>query len=234
MFQSMEARSILQADFITAQRRADQDAYRRKLDRDAAAHQNVRTNAQLHQSTNLIALNSQKKAEATGFMIGRQRNEEQPPSKKELQEKWRQELAAAAALPSITVDRRPFPHRAYTPVASPQDMFSLNGVEAAALARRADVRRQLSKDRNDVIDKLQSPSQRSPSSKPPIVNNAVKSGLVIGPGIEEEKALALARNHKFMTAVQRDLQEKAAKQAELLAHNLAVLSSTRQASMPRL
>ena len=224
-----------------AQKRAKQDAYRAMLDADRVASIPVsRRPAQF----------PSPQVEATGFMIGRQ-EEVSPERKKEMQAQWKQELAQYAALPSIQAERRPFPHRAYTPAMSIEQRNSIDGLEDAALAellaKRAEVRRRLTQDRSDVIHQL-SPNDSSPLKlsfrQPPVGGKALDSaskkvftispglepttGLAIGPDIKQEKLNSLQKNASFMVNVRRDLELKASQKAAEDERNLAILFAGRQ------
>ena len=101
---------VTQADRLIALKRAKQAAYRSLLDADRVAT--------IPEDRKPLQLPSPQK-EATGFMVGRQRLDEEITPKAEQQARWKSDLAEAAALPAIVHDRRPFPHRAYTPCAQP-------------------------------------------------------------------------------------------------------------------
>ena len=108
---TLVARSNIQEEQMRklhAQKRAKQDAYRAMLDHDRVAV--------IPESRKPVQLPNPK-IEATGFMVGRQLLNEPPPEvrKLEQQEQYKKELAEYAARPAIQGERRPFPHRAYTP-----------------------------------------------------------------------------------------------------------------------
>ena len=244
--------SEAQARLAMAQKRAKQAAYRALLDHDRVAVIPV--------SRAPIPLPSPS-VEATGFMVGAQRVEEEPPSKKDLQQQYKQELAQFAAMPAISAERRPFPHRAYTPALRRDERNAVDSLEDSALAellkRRAEVRANLRVDRSDVIEQMApGGSSVAVAARQPLLSfrekpvggraaegeatkkftispgKAPTTGLAIGPDAKEEKSQMLQKNAAFMQEVRRDAEYKATLKAKADADNLAVLLLARSQSLP--